>query len=119
MSATRLIRCVNTGTAFVGTIGEAPPFELTALGDPVNLAARLASAAHAGQILVTFAAAQSAGLSQRGLERRNLELKGKSAGTSAVNRVSEGLEGDLPLALDAPKGGGRLRDETTGGLLPR
>lgn len=75
---------VNTGIAFVGTIGDAPHIELTALGDPVNVAARLASAAHAGEILVTFSAAQAANLSQDGVERRDLGLKGKSAATSVL-----------------------------------
>jgi adenylate cyclase len=69
---------VNTGVAFVGTVGEAPHIELTALGDPVNVAARLASAAGAGEILITLPAARAADLGQEGLERRSLDLKGKS-----------------------------------------
>jgi adenylate cyclase len=75
---------VNTGIAFVGTVGDAPHIELTALGDPVNVAARLASAAGAGEILVAMSAARAAGLSQDGIERRDLELKGKSTPTSAL-----------------------------------
>jgi adenylate cyclase len=68
---------VNTGVAFVGTIGDAPHIELTALGDPVNVAARLASAAGAGEILVTHPAALAANLGEDGFERRSLDLKGK------------------------------------------
>lgn len=75
---------VQTGIAFVGTVGEGPHIELTALGDPVNVAARLASAAGAGEILVTLAAAQTAKLHEDGLERRELELKGKSGPTSVL-----------------------------------
>jgi adenylate cyclase len=69
---------VNSGVAFVGTVGDAPHIELTALGDPVNVAARLASAARVGEILVTDRAAIAAGLGEGLFERRNLDLKGKA-----------------------------------------
>jgi len=75
---------VHTGIAFVGTVGDGAHIELTALGDPVNVAARLASSAGAGEILVTLTAAQAANLTEDGLERRDLELKGKSASTSVL-----------------------------------
>ena len=75
---------VHTGVAFVGTVGDGAHVELTALGDPVNVAARLASAAGAGEILVTLTAARAAKLAADGLERRDLELKGKSASTSVL-----------------------------------
>jgi adenylate cyclase len=74
---------VQTGVAFVGTVGDGAHVELTALGDPVNVAARLASAAGAGETLVTLTAARAAKLHEDGLERRDLELKGKS-GTTPV-----------------------------------
>lgn len=72
---------VHTGVAFVGAVGEAPHTELTALGDTVNTAARLASAAGAGEILVSEPAASAAGLATGTLERRSLELKGKQLAT--------------------------------------
>jgi adenylate cyclase len=75
---------IHTGTAFVGSVGEAPHAELTALGDVVNTAARLASAASAGEILVSREAADAAGLELGALEFRSLELKGKSAPTDVV-----------------------------------
>jgi adenylate cyclase len=75
---------VNTGTAYVGSVGEGPNTELTALGDVVNTTARLASAAGAGEILVTAAAAAHAALATSGVERRSLELKGKSAPTEVL-----------------------------------
>src|SRR5918992_1621586 len=75
---------INTGTAYVGAIGEGHDTELTAMGDVVNTAARLASAAAAGEILVTAAAAASAGLAEDALERRALPLKGKSEPTEVV-----------------------------------
>lgn len=71
---------IHTGTAWVGSIigakGEAADF--TALGDNVNIAARLASQAGQGEVIAseaTFAAAQ---LDPADLEKRELELKGKS-----------------------------------------
>jgi adenylate cyclase len=75
---------IQTGNAFVGAVGEAPHTELTALGDVVNTAARLASAAAAGEILVSREAADAAGIDQGPLEHRSLELKGKSAPTDVV-----------------------------------
>ena len=69
---------VNTGLAYVGAVGEGPDTELTAMGDTVNTTARLASAAGAGEILVTGTAAANAGLVGFDVERRTLALKGKS-----------------------------------------
>ncbi|MGH8937420.1 MAG: adenylate/guanylate cyclase domain-containing protein [Acidimicrobiia bacterium] len=67
---------VHTGLAWVGAVGAGTHTALTALGDAVNTAARLASAAAAGEILVTSDAATAAGLDSN-LERRPLELRGK------------------------------------------
>jgi len=69
---------VNTGIAYVGTIGDGPDTELTAMGDVVNTTARLASAAGAGELLVTFESALRANLTDETAERRSLTLKGKS-----------------------------------------
>lgn len=74
---------VSTGVAFVGSIGEGPDAELTAMGDIVNTTARLASAAGAGEVLVTTAAAKAAGVVEP-VEHRSLELKGKSIPTDVV-----------------------------------
>jgi adenylate cyclase len=74
---------VSTGIAYVGSIGQGPDAELTAMGDIVNTTARLASAAGAGEILVTAAAAAAAELPAT-LTRRSLELKGKSELTDVV-----------------------------------
>ena len=75
---------VHTGIAFVGTVGEGDDVELTAMGDPVNVTARLASAAGAGEVLVTAAAAEAARLEGAGLGHRQLALKGKSQPTEVV-----------------------------------
>jgi adenylate cyclase len=79
---------VHTGLAWVGAVGSETHTELTAVGDAVNTAARLASAAAAGEILVTADAATAAGL-ESDLERRPLELRGKKQLTEVVTiRVS-------------------------------
>lgn len=74
---------VHTGRAWVGAVGEGSHVELTAVGDAVNITARLASAASAGEILVTMRAAEGAGLDPS-LERRQLKLKGKADVTDVV-----------------------------------
>jgi adenylate cyclase len=74
---------VHTGTAWVGAVGAGTHTTLTALGDAVNTTARLASAATAGEILVTTDAAAAAGLDSN-LQRRSLELKGKQQTTEVV-----------------------------------
>jgi adenylate cyclase len=75
---------VNTGIAFVGAIGPDDQAEFTAMGDPVNVAARLASAAGAGELLVSAAALQAASFDDSGLEHRRLDLKGKSESTEVA-----------------------------------
>jgi adenylate cyclase len=76
---------VNTGVAFVGAVGPDDQAEFTAMGDPVNVTARLASAAGAGELLVTTAAVQAAALvDAAALEHRQLALKGKSAPIEVV-----------------------------------
>jgi adenylate cyclase len=51
---------LHTGVATVGYIGSERRTEYTAIGDTVNLAARLEQNAHGGQILLSEAAAQAA-----------------------------------------------------------
>jgi adenylate cyclase len=75
---------LHTGTAWVGAVGEGVHTSITALGDAVNTTARLASAAGVGEILVTTAAAEAAGL-ESDLPRRTLELKGKQEGVEVVS----------------------------------
>ena len=81
---------VHTGNAFIGSVGQPPVTDLTALGDVVNTTARLASAAAAGEALITEAAATASRFDTTTLERRELELKGKRELTPVfVVRVSE------------------------------
>jgi adenylate cyclase len=84
---------VHTGTAFVGVVGgsEGNPQDFTALGDNVNITARLAAAAGSGEILVSEEACRAAGLEEGGEERRDVELKGRSQPMRVrVLRVSAG-----------------------------
>jgi adenylate cyclase len=59
----------------VGVVGEAVT-DFTALGDTVNVTARLASAAAGGEILVSTAASELAGLAGD-LETRRLNIRGR------------------------------------------
>jgi adenylate cyclase len=69
---------VHTGPAFVGVVGgEDSPADFTALGDHVNITARLASKAGAGEVLISDAAYSAANLNLEDLEHRQMELKGK------------------------------------------
>jgi adenylate cyclase len=67
---------VHTGRAFVGIVGSGGSSDFTALGDPMNITAHLASHAHVGEILVTDDALVAAARSPEGLEQRHLSLKG-------------------------------------------
>ena len=71
---------VHTGTAWVGSIAGASgaAADFTALGDNVNIAARLASKAGPGEVLISEATCNAARIETGGLEKRELELKGKS-----------------------------------------
>jgi adenylate cyclase len=74
---------VHTGRMWFGAVGVGGHTEVTVLGDTVNTTARLAAAAGAGEILVSAAVATAAGLDPD-LERRSLELKGKTEATEVV-----------------------------------
>jgi adenylate cyclase len=72
---------VHQGRAFVGAVGSNSKegvVEFTALGDAVNVAARLASLAGPGEILASEKALLQADWPADGHERRLLELKGRN-----------------------------------------
>ena len=72
---------VHTGIAYVGSLGSSEQIsDFTALGDPVNTTARLASLAAAGELLVSVAAGERAGLDVTDLERRTVDVRGREAG---------------------------------------
>jgi adenylate cyclase len=68
---------IHTGEAFVGAIGAAERIDFTALGDTVNVAARLGGEAGEGELLVSDATWRAAGRSDPA-ERRSLTLKGRA-----------------------------------------
>lgn len=71
---------VHAGRAFFGVMGTADGLtNISAIGEEVNLAARLASQAGAGEVIVSERALTAAGLDGSALESRRLELKGISA----------------------------------------
>jgi adenylate cyclase len=76
---------VHTGITFFGTVSgaEGTFSDFTALGDNVNITARLASQAAPGEALISDAACLAAELDPAHLEQRQLELKGKSEPVSA------------------------------------
>ena len=76
---------VHTGEAYVGTSGPVggDVDDFTALGDVVNTAARLASAAGAGELLVSVAAAEAADRASDA-ERRQLEIRGRQEGLEVI-----------------------------------
>ena len=75
---------VHAGVAYFGAVGtEEGLTEFAALGDEVNLAARLAAQAAAGEIIISQTALAAANVPADGLEARELELKGISRPVSA------------------------------------
>ena len=70
---------VHTGVAFVGATGLGTIVDdFTALGDAVNITARLASAALAGEVIVSVAAIEAAGMATDHLEQRTVEIRGRT-----------------------------------------
>ena len=70
---------VHAGIAYFGAMGTTEGLtEISAKGDEVNTAARLASKAAAGEIIVSEQALQKAHMDGSQLESRSLELKGIS-----------------------------------------
>jgi adenylate cyclase len=89
---------INTGPAYVGVVGTAEHVEFTALGDAVNVTARLASLAAAGEVLVTDAAARAAGIGADAPERRLLDIRGRSEATHVVVlTLSTGVDAVAPV----------------------
>ena len=69
---------LDFGTAFVGNVGSGDVKDFTAIGDVVNTASRLQTAAASGEILMSSRVYDRAGEHAAGAEPRELSLKGKS-----------------------------------------
>lgn len=70
---------VNSGMTYVGNVGGTGVMDFTALGDPVNTAARLTSSAQAGEILVSDSVYAEVAAQFPDSETRTLDLRGKEA----------------------------------------
>jgi len=69
---------IHTGRAYVGAVGSAHSMSvITVLGDAPNTAARLASSAKAGEILVSESCGLPELISNKDIEQRELDLKGR------------------------------------------
>ena len=69
---------VSTGKAFVGNVGGTEVTDYTVLGDTVNVAARLQSAAAPGEILIAQNTYSPVAKAFPNARRRDLDLKGKT-----------------------------------------
>ncbi|MEO8462660.1 MAG: adenylate/guanylate cyclase domain-containing protein [Chloroflexota bacterium] len=75
---------VHVGEAFVGTIGSGDKLDFSALGDTVNVAARLGSVAGPGELVVSHRAWERAGLPLEDIEQRSIPITGRSTGLDVV-----------------------------------
>jgi PAS domain S-box-containing protein len=82
---------IHTGEAVVGNLGSDRYMNYTAIGDTVNVAARLQSAAAAGAIVCSGAALRAAGAGVSSTPLGELTVKGRRAPVEAY--VVEGLDG--------------------------
>jgi adenylate cyclase len=75
---------VHTGTAFLGAVGDPNDVvEISALGDAVNVCARLSALAGPGEVLLSSTTGSAAGLDPASLETRRLQLKGRQEAVDA------------------------------------
>jgi adenylate cyclase len=79
---------INTGEAMVGNIGSARRTDYTALGDTVNVAARLQGLAQGGQILISETTFNAVGQTITAHELMSTELRGRS-GKVRVFEISQ------------------------------
>jgi adenylate cyclase len=77
---------LDFGSAYVGNVGSGEVKDFTAIGDVVNTAARLQSAAASGEIVCSGRVYDRAGEKAADTELRELALKGKSEPEAAIVR---------------------------------
>lgn len=82
---------VNTGVVVAGNMGSKDRLNYTVLGDAVNLAARLCSAAAAGEVLATWGCVEGAGGAVEGESLGARRFKGFTGDVEviAVKRIAE------------------------------
>ncbi|NLG98178.1 MAG: adenylate/guanylate cyclase domain-containing protein [Chloroflexi bacterium] len=70
---------IHTGTAYVGAISsDSGVTDIAVLGDAANIGARLAAQAAVGEIHISQATAEAAGLDSAGFKIRQQEIRGRS-----------------------------------------
>ena len=79
---------VHSGPAFVGALGSDDRLDFTALGDTVNVAARLGAAAEAGELLISDRAWRAAGRADA-VARREQPIAGRQEPLDVVVVTSE------------------------------
>jgi class 3 adenylate cyclase len=92
---------IATGVAVAGNMGSADRLNYTVLGATVNLAARLTSAAKAGEILVSDATRTAAGIACRTTPRGEVTLKGFSTPVDVfeVDGIDRSVTRSQPTAV--------------------
>ena len=93
---------VHTGEAYVGTIGTGDRLDFSALGDAVNVAARLGSAAGPGELLVSVAAWTSGAPGLAAPEVRSMAITGRSAPLEVVVIRASGTAPPASVATGPP-----------------
>ncbi len=91
---------VHTGEAFVGVVGSDEKVDFTALGDSVNIAARLGGLAGPGQLLASVTAWSRAGLGEPP-DVVDLAIPGRSGSLGVVALGAAGPS-DGPVPVQAP-----------------
>src|SRR5438067_191229 len=79
---------INTGPVVVGIVGTETASEYTAMGDTVNVAARMQASARPGSVLITAATYRFVSGLVEAVDVGQLELKGKSAAVRAYEITS-------------------------------
>lgn len=87
---------VHSGPAFVGTVGSGDRLDFSALGDTVNIAARLGSVAGPGELVVGRLSWDRAQRDLSGVEARQIPISGRTIGLDVIVARASGTAGPSP-----------------------